>query len=230
MPASAPKTLVVCPVACVCLMRGLAVPRQNRWRKTSSAVERLWASAAVCRSLLWLSGQCRNSNAKKVGQLLEPRFRWVLWRHLRPPGWPKIKLRAAADCGGAYTFATSTELQTLAVHCGVARSATESCALAITPQPGILPHVVLTASEKASEALVRITEGLVQQRHGLSSLLDGPPTSSDPSFSHEQRAFLQTQHAYKAYAYDIKEEDDKVIVPDDKEKKFMWKLPVVCYQ
>ena len=42
---------------------------------------------------------------------------------------------------------------------------------------GILPHVLLTASEKASEALVRITEGLVQQRHGLSSLLDGPPTS-----------------------------------------------------
>ena len=53
---------------------------------------------------------------------------------------------------------------------------------------------------------------------------------SDPSFSHEQRAFLQTQHAYKAYTHDMKEEDDKVIVPDDKEKKFMWKLPVVCYQ
>ena len=79
------------------LCTGWLFPGQNRWRKTSSAVERLWASAAVCRSLLWLSGQYRNSTAKKVGQLLEPRFRWVLWRHLRPPGWPKIQLRAAAD-------------------------------------------------------------------------------------------------------------------------------------
>ena len=79
------------------LCTGWLFPGQNRWRKTSSAVERLWASAAVCRSLLWLSGQYRNRTAKKVGQLLEPRFRWVLWRHLRPPGWPKIQLRAAAD-------------------------------------------------------------------------------------------------------------------------------------
>ena len=79
------------------LCTGWLFPGQNRWRKTSSAVERLWASAAVCRSLLWLSGQHRNSNARKVGQLLEPRFRWVLWRRLRPPGWPKVLLRAAAD-------------------------------------------------------------------------------------------------------------------------------------
>ena len=81
------------------LCTGWLFPGQNRWRKTSSAVERLWASAAVCRSLLWLSGQHRNSNARKVGQLLEPRFRWVLWRHLRPPGWPKVLLRAAAQKG-----------------------------------------------------------------------------------------------------------------------------------
>ena len=36
----------------------------------------------------------------------------------------------SGNSGGAYTITTSTGLQTLAVHCGVARSATESCALA----------------------------------------------------------------------------------------------------
>ena len=73
------------------------LPNENRWRRTSPPVEKLWACSAVCRSLLWLAGQHACSAARKVGQLLEPRFRWVLWRHLRPRDWSASALRASVD-------------------------------------------------------------------------------------------------------------------------------------
>ena len=73
------------------------LPSDSRWRRTSPPVERLWACSAVCRSLLWLAGQYKCSTARKVGQLLEPRFRWVLWRQCRPRDWSKTELRACAD-------------------------------------------------------------------------------------------------------------------------------------
>ena len=65
-------------------------PSENRWRGTSPPVEKLWACSAVCRSLLWLAGQYRCHTARKVGQLMEPRFRWVLWRQCRPREWPHV--------------------------------------------------------------------------------------------------------------------------------------------
>ena len=44
-------------------------------------------------------------------------------------------------------------------------------------KPGTLPHVQLIESKAASEALIRVAEGLTQQRHALQSYLEGPPTA-----------------------------------------------------
>ena len=72
-------------------------PCHSRWRKTSPSVEKLWACAVACRSLLWLSGQYNSGTARRVGQLLEPRFRWLLWRQIRPKDWGKQAMHATAD-------------------------------------------------------------------------------------------------------------------------------------
>ena len=55
-------------------------------------------------------------------------------------------------------------------------------------KPGTLPHVQLIESKAASEALIRVAEGLTQQRHALQSYLEGMPTAilNDPGFKLEQ--------------------------------------------
>ena len=72
-------------------------PSHSRWRKTSPPVERIWACAVASRSLLWIARQHHSATARRVGQLLEPRFRWLLWRQVRPKDWSKQAMRAAAD-------------------------------------------------------------------------------------------------------------------------------------
>ena len=42
---------------------------------------------------------------------------------------------------------------------------------------GIGPHIFLESPALASEVLLRVADGLTQQRHALSSLLDGPPSA-----------------------------------------------------
>ena len=83
--------------ACFVLCSSWLYPPDKKWRKSCRSVEKLWAACAASRSLLWLSGQRRSCWAQKVGTLLEPQHRWVLWRDTRPRGWSQQELRKAAD-------------------------------------------------------------------------------------------------------------------------------------
>lgn len=52
----------------------------------------------------------------------------------------------------------------------------------------------------------------------------------DRRFMKEQRIWGTTQKLYEAYTADMTVDTSEVLVPDDKEKKFMWELPLLCYQ
>ncbi|CAL1151082.1 unnamed protein product [Cladocopium goreaui] len=109
------------------------------------------------------------------------------------PG-PKVTLTGATSKG---VFAQGTvhqakeggaEAQAYAVHCGIGRSAQGIVGVTAILKPGTLPHVQLIESKAASEALIRVAEGLTQQRHALQSYLEGMPTAilNDPGFKLEQ--------------------------------------------
>ena len=52
----------------------------------------------------------------------------------------------------------------------------------------------------------------------------------DPCYMREQRIFKQTHNAYISYTADMSRCPGEVLVPDDKQRKFMWKVPILCYQ
>lgn len=52
----------------------------------------------------------------------------------------------------------------------------------------------------------------------------------DRRFMKEQRIWGTTQKLYEAYTADMTVDTSEVLVPDDKEKKIMWELPLLCYQ
>ena len=72
-------------------------PAVAKWRRSSSAVEPLWAAFAWCRSLVWLSGQWASKWPAQAAMLLSLRHRQALWRPLRPKTWGPSHLRAAVD-------------------------------------------------------------------------------------------------------------------------------------
>ena len=72
-------------------------PVDAKWRRSSAAVEPLWAAFACCRSLVWLSGQWASKWPAKAAMLLSLRHRQALWRPLRAKAWEPSDLRAAVD-------------------------------------------------------------------------------------------------------------------------------------
>ena len=115
------------------------------------------------------------------------------------PG-PKVTLTGATSKGvfaqgtvhqakeGGAEVLFVTHFQAYAVHCGIGRSAEGIVGVTAILRPGTLPHVQLIESKAASEALIRVAEGLTQQRHALQSYLEGPQTAilNDPGFKLEQ--------------------------------------------
>ena len=53
---------------------------------------------------------------------------------------------------------------------------------------------------------------------------------TDPCYMREQRVFKQTQSAYASYTADMSRRPGEVLVPDDKQRKFMWRVSAACYQ
>ena len=80
---------------------------------------------------------------------------------------------ASSISGSAGT--TGAQAQAYAIHCGMGRNAHGVVGVAAMLKSGVLPHIILSQSEAASEALVRVAEGLTQQRHALQAFLEGPP-------------------------------------------------------
>ena len=76
------------------------------------------------------------------------------------------------------------------MHCGVGTNTHGTVGVAAILKNGVLPHILLTHSDPASEALVRVAEGLTQQRHALQAFLEGPPTAAlvDLGFKLEQES------------------------------------------
>ena len=90
--------------------------------------------------------------------------------------------QSAGNSGGAYSITgsagtTGAQTQAYAIHCGIGRSTQGVVGVTAVLKSGVLPHIVPTHSEAASEALVRVAEGLTQQRHALQAYLEGPPTA-----------------------------------------------------
>ena len=52
----------------------------------------------------------------------------------------------------------------------------------------------------------------------------------DRCYMQEQHTWNATQTAYRDYTADMTVDASDVLVPDDKHKKYMWKVPLLCYQ
>ena len=72
-------------------------PTGAKWRRSSAAVEPLWAACACSRTLLWLVGQGFHKWPFKAAQLLSPRHRQFLWRHARPNTWSSSDTRSVME-------------------------------------------------------------------------------------------------------------------------------------
>ena len=73
-------------------------------------------------------------------------------------------------------MATSSGSTGYTVHLGVFSTAGSQVGVAALPKPGVTGHSELQKEGPASEALVRVVEGLVAQRHHcLSTFLEGAP-------------------------------------------------------
>ena len=78
--------------------------------------------------------------------------------------------------GGAYIFSNGAGQTAYAVHLGVFSTQPNTTGEAAYPKPGLKTHVTLKKDGPASEALVRVVEGLVAQRHHwLAAMADGAP-------------------------------------------------------
>ena len=83
---------------------------------------------------------------------------------------------------------------------------------------------VLEAVRRACRSLQVDTESAAKASHeALGSL------SHDRRHMKEQPFWKATQTAYNAYTADMTADVPDVLVPDDKQKKFMWRMPLVCY-
>ena len=52
---------------------------------------------------------------------------------------------------------------------------------------------------------------------------------ADPIYRAEQAQWARTARAYADYTSDMQRGEHEALVPDDKENKFMWRMPVGCY-
>ena len=92
-----PKALWSVCLACWTMCTAWLFPTDRKWRRSSEAIEPLWAACCCSRSLLWLSGHGSKKWPSKAFMLLAPHHRWALCRSERPRGWTPQQLRAAVD-------------------------------------------------------------------------------------------------------------------------------------
>ena len=72
-------------------------PKGTKWRRSSAAVEPLWAACACCRTRVWLVGQGFNKWPAKAAMLLAPEHRQLLWRHVRGDSWDPVVAKRALE-------------------------------------------------------------------------------------------------------------------------------------
>ena len=84
------------------------------------------------------------------------------------------------------------------------------------------------AAESVQAACVSLNLGLFACGVALSVLRRRLPLST--SFRREHGMFRATSLLCEAHTEDMTVESDVVLVPDDKKKKFMWKVPWLTYQ
>jgi hypothetical protein len=72
-------------------------PKGAKWRRSSAAVEPLWAACACCRTLVWLVVQGFNKWPAKAAMLLAPEHRQLLWRHARRDSWDPVVAKRALE-------------------------------------------------------------------------------------------------------------------------------------